>query len=142
MHDQCDVHAVQMEQSKIKNTALRMNPIILEKINQVRCKGTFTAFRPCRNRGRATRVRHLPCPYATISANDARGTESERLEDSLRCSTSTRSSKIPVTVQKLMLKEQKGTPGYPVCRNGPSPQREDSRERVRIGSRGNGARRA
>ena len=62
---------------------------------------------------RATRGRHLPCRYATISANDAKGTEyqsGEPREDSLTYSTSTRLSKIPVTVQKLMqeiLKEQK-----------------------------------
>ena len=79
----------------------------------IRCdaKATFTAFRPCRNRGRATRVRHLPSRYVTKSANDAKGTESgEHCEDFLRCSTPTRSSKIPVTVQKLMLKEQKEHP--------------------------------
>ena len=59
---------------------------------------------------------HLPCQYAKISANDAKGTEyhsGELRERSLRCSTSTRLSKIPVTVQKQtqkMLKEQKEHP--------------------------------
>ena len=60
-HEKYDVHAMQMEQSKIiKNTVQRTNPSILEKINQVRCKATVTASRPCRIRGRATRARHLP----------------------------------------------------------------------------------
>ena len=46
-----------------------------------------------------------------MSANDAKGTESgEHREDSLRCSTPTRSSKIPMSVHKLMLREQKEHP--------------------------------
>ena len=120
MHDQYDVHAVQMEQSKIiKNTVQRTNPIILEKIDQVRCKATFTAIRPCRNRGRATRVRHLPCRYATISANDAKSTKNgEHRGDSLRCSTPTRSSKIPVTVNT----------GYLVSQNTQSTTRRLARQ--------------
>ena len=104
MNDQCDVHAVQMEQSKIiKNTVQRTNPVILEKIDQVRCKATFTAIRPCRNRGRATRARHLLCRYATISANDEKHKKCEHRRDFLRCSTPTRSSKIPVTVNTRIL---------------------------------------
>ena len=98
-HDQHDVHAVQMEHSKIiKNIVQRTDPIILENINQVRCKATFTAFSPCRNRGRAT--------------SDRAEADAERT---------------------------KGTPGDPVYRNRPSPQREDSQERVVNGSRGKGA---
>ena len=54
MHDQPDIHTGKMEHLKIiKNTAQKKNPIIQEKINQVRCKANFKAFRPCRNRGRA-----------------------------------------------------------------------------------------
>ena len=48
-HDQHDVHTVKMEHPIIKNTVQRKNPIIQEKINQVRCKAKFTAFKPCRN---------------------------------------------------------------------------------------------
>ena len=56
-HDQHDVHTVKMEQSKIiKNTVQRKNLIIQEKIHQLRCKAKFAAFKPSRNRGRATRV--------------------------------------------------------------------------------------
>ena len=61
MHAQHDVHTVRMEQSKIiKNTVQRKSPIIQEEINQVRCKAKFTTFKPCRNRGRATRVKDVP----------------------------------------------------------------------------------
>ena len=61
MHDQRDVRTVKIEQSKIiKNTVQRKNQIIQEKINQVRFKAKFTAFKPCRNRGRATRVEDVP----------------------------------------------------------------------------------
>ena len=60
-YDQHDVHTVKMEHPKIiKNTVQRKNPIIQEKINQVRCKAKLTAFKPCRNRGRATRVEDVP----------------------------------------------------------------------------------
>ena len=60
-YDQHDVHTVKMGHPKIiKNTEQRKNPIIQEKINQVRCKAKFTAFKPCRNRGRATRVEDVP----------------------------------------------------------------------------------
>ena len=55
LNTQHDVHAVRMEQSKIiKNIVQGTNPIIQEKINQVRCKAKFTAFKPCKSRGRAT----------------------------------------------------------------------------------------
>ena len=61
MHAQHDVHTEKMEQSKIiKNTVQRKNPIIQEKINQVRCKAKFAALKPCRNRGRATPVEDVP----------------------------------------------------------------------------------
>ena len=46
MHDQHDVHTVMMEHPKIiKNTVKNENPIIQEKINQVRCKAKFAAFK-------------------------------------------------------------------------------------------------
>ena len=38
----------------------KTNPIIQEKINQMRCKAKFIAFQPCKKRGRATRMGHLP----------------------------------------------------------------------------------
>ena len=57
IHAQQDVHTLKMEQSKvIQNTAQRENRIIHEKINQLRCTANSTAFKPCRNRGRATPV--------------------------------------------------------------------------------------
>ena len=113
IHAQHDSHAVKMEQSKtIKNTSQRKNPIIQVKINQVRCKAKSAAFKPCRNRGRATRVGHLPCRYITTDANDAKGTEyqSGETREELRL------SKIPVTMQRhvqimqKMLKAQKDHP--------------------------------
>ena len=113
IHAQHDVHAVKMEQSKIiKNNVQRNNPIIQEKINQVRCKAKSTANKPCKNRGRATRMGHLPCRYTMTDANDATGTEyqSGEIREDLRL------SKIPVTMQKhvqimqKMLKEQADHP--------------------------------
>ena len=70
------------------------------------------------------------CRYATISANDAEGTESgEHREGSLRCSTPTRSSKIPMTVHKLMLTEQKEHPDI-MCIATDPVLNEKTRERV------------
>ena len=61
MHAQYGVHTVRMEQSKIiENTVQRENPIIQEEINHVRCKAKFATFKPCRNHGRATRVKDVP----------------------------------------------------------------------------------
>ena len=75
-YDQHDVHTVKMEHPTIiKNTVQRKNPIIQERINQVRCKAKFAAFKPCRNRGRATRVEDVPVDTQRFSANDAKGTE-------------------------------------------------------------------
>ena len=101
-HDQYDVHAVKKEQSKIiKNTVQSTNPIILDKIDQVRCKAKFATLKAVQKQRKSNTSGHLPCRYVTIGANDAKGTESgKHCEDSLRCSTSTRSSKIPVTVHK------------------------------------------
>ena len=60
-YDQHDVHTVKMEHPTIiKNTVQRKNPIVQERINQVRCKAKFAAFKQCRNRGRATRVEDVP----------------------------------------------------------------------------------
>ena len=117
VHDLHNVHAVKMEQYKIiKNTVQRTNPIIQEKINQMRCKAKLTAFKPCRNRGEQHEWGHLPFRYATISANDARSTENvsgEPREDSIRCCTSMRLSRITVTVQRLMQKTRKKQKEHP-----------------------------
>ena len=99
VHAQHDVHTVKMEHPKIiKNTAQRKNPIIQEKTNQVRGKAKFTAFKPCRNRGRGTRVEDVLVDTHKISANGAKGTEHQSgapREDFSGCSTSTRLSRNP-----------------------------------------------
>ena len=86
---------------------------------------------------------HLPCGYATICANDAKGTEyqsGEPREDALRVQYIDEIVKDPSGRAKAdaeYAERTKGTTGCLVHLNRPSPQREeDSRERVRIGSRG------
>ena len=112
MNAQHDVHTVKKEQSKIiKNTV--QNPIIQEKINQMRSKAKFTAFKPSRNRGKQHEwdIFLVDTQRSVPTMQKAQNTKiGEPRKDSPRCSASTRLSKIPVTVQRpmqKMLKEQK-----------------------------------
>ena len=102
MHAQHDVHTVKMGPSRRRSIWCDAKPSsqhsshaeTVEEQSSERC----------------------PCRYATTDANDAKGTEYQRgepREDFPRCSTSTKLSKIQVTMQmqvqmmQKMLKEQK-----------------------------------
>ena len=132
MHDQHDVRTVKMEQSKImKNTVQRKNPINQEKMNQVRCKAKFTAFKPCRNRGRATRVEDVP-------ADTQRQRPTMQKVQNTKVVNSVKISQVQY-IDEIVKDpsdraeagaddaEQKGSLGYPVYLNRPSPHRGDSR---------------
>ena len=88
-HDQYDVHAVKMEVQDHQEHRAENEPDHPGEDQSGAMQSNTSG--------------HLPCRYATIRANDAQGTESGERCDSLRCSTSTRSSKVPVNTRNTRI---------------------------------------
>ena len=116
-HDQHDVHTVMMEHSKIIKNTVKNNPIIQEKINQVRCKAKFAAFK--QKPWKSNRMEDVPVDTQRQMPKMQKVQNTKMvspIEEFSGAGSSTRLSEIPVTVQRQvqmmqrMLKKQKGSP--------------------------------